>query len=118
MVTFHFSLVSSQQLANIAIKGSNERTYFTGVEEDKDRKGELFGLENLFSYRAEGGSLSKDIVKRTQKLEAGYRVTNYEIVHEKKREDCLENEVRDPVRGGDGDGHRIVDTLRERSTVT
>ena len=118
MVRFHFFLVFSQQLANIAIKGSNERRYFTGVEGDKDRKGELFGLENLFSYRAEGASLSKDIVKRTQKLEAGYRVTNYEIVHEKKREDCLENEVRDLVRGGDGGGHRVIDTLRERSTVT
>ena len=46
--------------------------------------------------------LFKDIVKRTQKLEAGYRVTNYEIVHEKKREDCLENEVRDLLRSGDG----------------
>ena len=31
-------------------------------------------------------------------------------MHEKNREDCLENEVRDPVRGGDGDGHRVVDT--------
>ena len=66
----------------------------------------------------EGASLTKDIVKRTQRLEAGYRVTNYKIVHEKKREDCLENEVRDPVRGGDGDGPRVVDTLREWSTVT
>ena len=72
------------------------------MEGDKDRKGELFGLENLFSFHAERSSLSKDIVKRTQKLEAGYRVTNYQIVHEKKRENCLENEVRDLVRGGDG----------------
>ena len=79
-----FSLVLSQQLANIAIKGSNERRYFIGVEGDKDRKGELFGLENLFSYRAEGASLAKDIAKRIQKLEAGYRVIKYEIVHKKK----------------------------------
>ena len=108
MGRFHFSFVFSQQLANIAIKGSNERRYFTGVEGDKERKGELFGLENLFSYRAEGASLSKDIVKRTQKLEAGYRVTNYEIVHEKKGDESLENEVRDLVRGWTGDGQRVV----------
>ena len=88
------------------------------MEGDKNRKGELFGLENWFFYRAEGASLCKDIVKRTQKLEAGYRVTNYEIVHEKKREDCLKNEARDLVRGGDGDGQRVVDALRERRTVT
>ncbi|KAL9951050.1 hypothetical protein ACROYT_G043643 [Oculina patagonica] len=85
--------VYKQQLANIAVGGTNERRYFTGVEGEKDRKGELFGLENLFSYRAEGASLSKDIVKRREKLEAGYRVTKYEIVHEKKQEDGAEDEV-------------------------
>ena len=51
-------------------------------------------MENLFSYRAEGASLSKDIVKRTEKLEAGYKVAKYEIVHEKKQENGLENEKK------------------------
>ena len=63
------------------------------MEGDKDRHGELFGLENLFSYRAEGASLSKDIVKRTEKLEAGFKVTKYEIVPEEKSEEGLEDEV-------------------------
>ena len=63
------------------------------MEGDKDRHGELFGLENLFSYRAEGASLSKDIVKRTEKLEAGFKVTSYEIVPEKKSEKDSEDEV-------------------------
>ena len=63
------------------------------MEGDKDRHGELFGLENLFSYRAEGASLSKDIVKRTEKLAAGFKVTNYEIVPEKKSEKDSEDEV-------------------------
>ncbi|XP_068677020.1 DNA excision repair protein ERCC-6-like 2 [Montipora foliosa] len=86
--------VYKQQLANIAVKGTNERRYFTGVEGDKERKGELFGLENLFSYRAEGASLSKDIVKRTEKLEAGYRVAKYEIEHERRKpEDSASNET-------------------------
>lgn len=31
-------------------------------------------------------------MKRTEKLEAGYRVANYEIVHEKKQDNGLENE--------------------------
>ena len=84
----------SQQLANIAVGGTNERRYFTGVEGEKDRKGELFGLENLFSYRAEGASLSKDIVKRTEKLEAGYKVAKYEIKHEKKQENGIENKEK------------------------
>lgn len=86
--------VYKQQLANIAVKGTNERRYFTGVDGDKERKGELFGLENLFSYRAEGASLSKDIVKRTEKLEAGFRVAKYEIEHERRKpEDNALNEV-------------------------
>ena len=63
------------------------------MEGDKDRHGELFGLENLFSYRAEGASLFRDIVKRTEKLEAGFKVTKYEIVPEEKSEEGLEDEV-------------------------
>ena len=31
-------------------------------------------------------------MKRTEKLEAGYRVVKYEIVHEKKQENGVENE--------------------------
>ena len=83
----------TQQLANLAIKGTNERRYFTGIEGDRERKGELFGLENLFSYRAEGASLSKDILNRTEKLEAGYEVAKYQIAHEKMREDRTLKEV-------------------------
>ena len=37
--------------------------------------------------------MSKDIVKRTEKLEAGFKVTKYEIVPEKKSEKGLEDEV-------------------------
>ncbi|XP_044166630.1 DNA excision repair protein ERCC-6-like 2 isoform X4 [Acropora millepora] len=85
--------VYKQQLANVAIKGTNERRYFTGIEGDRKRKGELFGLENLFSYRAEGASLSKDIVNRTEKLEAGYEVAKYQIAHEKMREDSTLNQT-------------------------
>ena len=33
-------------------------------------------------------------MKRTEKLEAGYRVANYEIVHEKKQDNGLENEEK------------------------
>ena len=78
----------------MAVGGTNERRYFTGVEGDKDKKGELFGLENLFSYRAEGASLSKDIIRRTEKLEAGYKVVEYELTHIKEREDGQVTERR------------------------
>lgn len=77
----------------MAVGGTNERRYFTGVEGDKDKKGELFGLENLFSYRAEGASLSKDIIRRTEELEAGYKVAKYELTNFKEWENALEGEV-------------------------
>jgi len=70
-------VLSPQQIANIAIQGTNERRYFTGVEGDKDLKGELFGIENLFSYRSEGVCLAQDIITRTDKLEAGLRMEKY-----------------------------------------
>ncbi|XP_066016491.1 DNA excision repair protein ERCC-6-like 2 isoform X3 [Pocillopora verrucosa] len=84
--------VYKQQLASMAVGGTNERRYFTGVEGDKDKKGELFGLENLFSYRAEGASLSKDIIRRTEELEAGYKVAEYELANFKEWENALEGE--------------------------
>ena len=67
-----------QQLSNVAVRGTNERRYFTGVQGEND--GELFGIENLFSLRSKGASLAHDIVKRTEKIEAGFRVANYNVV--------------------------------------
>lgn len=45
--------VYKQQQANIGYNASNERRYFKGVQQDKDRKGELFGLRNLFTFHAD-----------------------------------------------------------------
>ncbi|EDV23386.1 uncharacterized protein TRIADDRAFT_11949, partial [Trichoplax adhaerens] len=51
------------QLANVAMQNSKERRYFTGVADDKEQHGELFGIENLFSLRRRGVSLAEDIIK-------------------------------------------------------
>lgn len=40
--------VYKQQLANIGLKGEEERRYFTGVAGVKGQEGEIFGLNNLF----------------------------------------------------------------------
>lgn len=45
--------IYKQQQANIGYNASNERRYFKGVQQDKDRKGELFGLKNLFTFHAD-----------------------------------------------------------------
>lgn len=68
-----------QQLANVAVEGNNERRYFTAVDGEKDNKGELFGIENLFALRDDDCSVSTDIFKRSDKIERGFRMAKYEL---------------------------------------
>lgn len=61
--------IYKQQQANIGYTASSERRYFKGVQEDKTRKGELFGLQNLFSFRSDQVVL-QDIMNQTNIAEA------------------------------------------------
>ncbi|KAF5507052.1 Switch 2 [Colletotrichum aenigma] len=61
--------IYKQQQANIGYTASSERRYFKGVQQDTDRKGEIFGLENLFTYR-ENQLVIRDIVNKTNIAEA------------------------------------------------
>ncbi|XP_028390617.1 DNA excision repair protein ERCC-6-like 2 isoform X2 [Dendronephthya gigantea] len=72
--------IYKQQLANVAVEGNNERRYFTAVDGVKNRKGELFGIENLFTLRIHGCSVSTDIFKRSDKIERGFRMAQYELL--------------------------------------
>lgn len=61
--------IYKQQQANIGYTASSERRYFKGVQEDVSRKGEIFGLHNLFTYR-EDQLMIRDIVNKTNIAEA------------------------------------------------
>ena len=61
--------IYKQQQANIGYTASSERRYFKGVQQDSDRKGEIFGLKNIFTYHTESGLL-RDIVNKTNVAEA------------------------------------------------
>ncbi|KAH7357968.1 DNA excision repair protein ERCC-6 [Plectosphaerella cucumerina] len=61
--------IYKQQQANIGYTASSERRYFKGVQEDEGRKGEIFGLENLFTFR-EDQLVIRDIVNKTNIAEA------------------------------------------------
>ncbi|KAL2162600.1 hypothetical protein VTH06DRAFT_6436 [Thermothelomyces fergusii] len=61
--------IYKQQQANIGYNASSERRYFKGVQQDSSRKGEIFGLENLFSFRADQVVL-REIVNKTNVAEA------------------------------------------------
>lgn len=77
--------IYKQQQANIGYGASTERRYFTGVMGEEGRKGELFGLVNMFTFHGEsgggvGGLLVKEVVNKTNVAEgrAGVAVIGYD----------------------------------------
>ncbi|KAM4057828.1 type III restriction enzyme, res subunit [Hirsutella rhossiliensis] len=61
--------IYKQQQANIGYTASSERRYFRGVQQNAERKGEIFGLSNIFTYHKDIGLL-RDIVNKTNVAEA------------------------------------------------
>lgn len=61
--------IYKQQQASIGYSASSERRYFQGVQDRKDQKGEIFGLQNLFAYQDENIVL-RDIVHKTNVAES------------------------------------------------
>lgn len=80
--------IYKQQQANIGYNASTERRYFKGVQQDSERKGEIFGLENLFSFHADQVVL-REIVNKTNVAEAkaGVNLTDLDIEKLAKDED-------------------------------
>jgi SNF2 family DNA or RNA helicase len=80
--------IYKQQQANIGYNASTERRYFKGVQQDSDRKGEIFGLENLFSFHADQVVL-REIVNKTNVAEAkaGVNLTDIDMDKVVKDED-------------------------------
>ncbi|SLM34038.1 dna excision repair protein [Lasallia pustulata] len=86
--------IYKQQQANIGYTASTERRYFKGVQENKDQKGEIFGLANLFAYQGDNIVL-REIVNKTNVAEskAGVAVVGLDLddpyVKEKGEDDPL-----------------------------
>ncbi|PFH57039.1 hypothetical protein XA68_15598 [Ophiocordyceps unilateralis] len=80
--------VYKQQQANIGYTASSERRYFRGVQQDTDRKGEIFGLSNIFTYQGDA-SLLRDIVNQTNVAEAkaGVHLVDVDMERAVKEED-------------------------------
>ncbi|KAK0708741.1 P-loop containing nucleoside triphosphate hydrolase protein [Apiosordaria backusii] len=78
--------IYKQQQANIGYNASNERRYFKGVQKDSSRKGEIFGLNNLFSFHADQVVL-REIVNKTNIAEAKAGVHLSDIDLEKMAQD-------------------------------
>ena len=88
--------IYKQQQANIGYNASTERRYFAGVQENSEKKGEIFGLKNIFSYQGEGIIL-QDIVNKTNVAEsrAGVNVIGLDTNSLNEEDDPLRASVDD-----------------------
>jgi SNF2 family DNA or RNA helicase len=87
--------IYKQQQANIGYNASEERRYFKGVMDQSSKKGELFGLENLFTFQ-ENSVLLRDIMHKTNVAESKAGVNAYdfhvdETQFDSEDEDLLSN---------------------------
>jgi superfamily II DNA/RNA helicase len=96
--------IYKQQQANIGYMASSERRYFKGVQQDAERKGEIFGLQNIFTYHSESGLL-RDIVNKTNIAEAKAGVSLVDVnMEEAARDGDSLGVVKDePKDDDDGD---------------
>lgn len=95
--------IYKQQQANIGYTASTERRYFKGVQKDKDRKGEIFGLGNLLSFHSDHVVL-REIVNKTNIAEAKAGVHLSDIDMEKMGEDSDLGFLKQEDSGNGDDG--------------
>ncbi|KAF1809398.1 hypothetical protein P152DRAFT_162825 [Eremomyces bilateralis CBS 781.70] len=89
--------IYKQQQANIGYNASAERRYFKGVQNMTEKRGEIFGLQNLFAYQGDSVVL-QDIVNKTNIAESKAGVA---IV------DINTDMTQDDPEGGDNDDLHI-----------
>ena len=96
--------IYKQQQANIGYNASSERRYFRGVQEKKDQKGEIFGLNNLFEYQNNNVVL-RDIVNKTNVAEsrAGVSVMGVHLNEEDDEENTLDHTKFTPKKNAADD---------------
>ncbi|KAJ3109129.1 hypothetical protein HK100_003336 [Physocladia obscura] len=89
--------VYKQQQANIGYNASAERRLFSGVQGDKKKKGELFGLENLLSVYSESDVITKLIINKLEKAETKFLIRGGNNSSAKKVEAVVDVEIVDMV---------------------
>lgn len=95
--------IYKQQQANIGYTASSERRYFKGVQQDTERKGEIFGLANIFTYHSDSGLL-RDIVNKTNIAEAkaGVHLADVDMEQAAKDEESLSMVKKEEADNDDG----------------
>ena len=82
--------IYKQQQANIGYNASVERRYFKGVQDQKEMKGEIFGLANLFAPLSDNVKL-QDIVNKTNVAEtrAGVEIVGLDLEASQENDDAM-----------------------------
>lgn len=104
--------VYKQQQANIGYTASSERRYFKGVQHDEDRKGEIFGLSNIFTYHGTS-SLVRNIVNNTNIAEAraGVDMADMDMEQAARDEESLGIMKREDGNADDGGMSQLATLL-------
>ncbi|KAF1846249.1 uncharacterized protein K460DRAFT_339291 [Cucurbitaria berberidis CBS 394.84] len=84
--------IYKQQQANIGYNASEERRYFKGVMDQSSKKGELFGLENLFTFQ-EKNMLLRDIMHKTNVAETKAGVNAHDFHFDESQMDSEDDEL-------------------------
>lgn len=95
--------IYKQQQANIGYTASSERRYFKGVQQDQERRGEIFGLSNIFSFHPDCGLL-REIVNKTNIAEAKAGVHLIDVDMEKAAQDAELQHLSNNEAPGEDDG--------------
>ncbi|XP_053727956.1 DNA excision repair protein ERCC-6-like 2 isoform X2 [Synchiropus splendidus] len=83
--------VYKQQLQSSVMGKESSRRYFEAVQGDGVRKGELFGIKNLFRLQIQGTCLTRKILEREGQVEAGVMTTRLHAGEEKEKEELTES---------------------------
>ncbi|KAF8519338.1 RAD26-like SNF2 family DNA-dependent ATPase [Hysterangium stoloniferum] len=69
--------IYKQQQMKIGYEASHQTRYFEGVQGDKSKQGELFGIKNIFTLD-ESGTTTKFTIERSHLAELDWALTNLE----------------------------------------
>ncbi|XP_037634320.1 DNA excision repair protein ERCC-6-like 2 isoform X2 [Sebastes umbrosus] len=78
--------IYKQQLQSSVMGKESARRYFEAVQGHVVHKGELFGIKNLFRLQTQGTCLTRDILEREGRVEAGVMTSNTHTGEEKEEE--------------------------------
>ncbi|XP_053395526.1 uncharacterized protein LOC123523704 isoform X2 [Mercenaria mercenaria] len=62
--------IYKQQLLNVTVEDENARRYFYAVQGNRNQKGEIFGVKNMFVLRTGESCITRDIIKRNERVES------------------------------------------------